>query len=106
MPACANTKCEPPPADQIDSSGDLREVGGIAVGHRRDQRRQAYSAGHRGQRGEGCPTFHERLVRCTDPRNLNDMIHHGEPRKTVALSPLRPVLCRFKEFIGVRTEQP
>src|SRR6516165_3677034 len=41
----ADTERQPPPADQIDAGGDLRQMRGIAVAHRGGERGQTNAAG-------------------------------------------------------------
>src|SRR5215831_15636959 len=72
----ADTERQPPPADQIDASGDLCQMCGIAVAHRGGERGQANPAGHRGQPRQDGPPFHKRFIGRADARDLDHMVHH------------------------------
>src|ERR1700730_11432636 len=53
----ADAKRQPPPADQIDTGGDLGEMRGIAVADRCGERGEPNAAGPRRQRRQDSPAF-------------------------------------------------
>src|SRR5207237_2812379 len=56
----ADAKRQPPPADQIDTGGDLGEMRRVAVADRRGEGGETNAVGHRRQRRQDSPAFHER----------------------------------------------
>ena len=102
----ADAKRQPPPADQIDTGGDLGEMRGVAVADRRGEGGETNAVGHRRQRRQDSPAFHERFIGRADAADLDQMVHHREPDEAVVLGPLRLRFHRLERFRRVGTVHP
>ena len=105
-PAGADAEGEPPAADLVDAGRHLREERRIAIVHRGDERREADARGHRGEARQDRPALHERLVGRADIADLDEVIHHREPREAVVLRPPGLGSHGLEDVRRVGAEQP